>query len=49
MALSTQARSHAEKGEWPKAVARQRQAVELTPPKLRPPLLEQLRSYELRM
>ena len=49
MGLSAQAHSHAEEQSWQEAVARQRQAVELTPAKLRPPLLEQLRIYESKM
>ena len=46
LSLVVQARAHAAKGEWRQASQWQRQAVALTPAKLQPPLLEQLKTYE---
>ena len=43
--LANAASSHAEKGALDSAVVLQRQAVSLTPPKLQPPLREQLEKY----
>ena len=38
--------THAEKDEIQQAVERQRQAIDLTPEKLRPPLIEKLKTYQ---
>jgi tetratricopeptide (TPR) repeat protein len=38
--------THAEKDEIEQAVERQRQAIDLTPEKLRPPLVEKLQTYQ---
>ena len=49
LALLEMARADAEAGALAAAIARQRQAIELTPPSLQDPLVAQLRNYQLRV